>query len=132
MPIDQPHRLHAPKQCILWEQPELLCEPLNDLFEDVESLFVEDDISRTVLRCKECTQQYVYEYYRNSMHHKVYRTFIPVRTAEEIDLFKTVMTYENFISPRASNGITSGRNELRSGWEKRGFSPRYEMTRAST
>jgi hypothetical protein len=90
--------MRHPIQCILWDHPERA----TGIFEEVESYEDESHLVRSLYKCKECGQLYFYEWYEwvdwKGGNDKMYTTFIPVQTEEEIEELKmtdnfTLMPY---------------------------------------
>ena len=93
-----------PTQCILWRQPEL-AEPLKDRFEVVETCVEEQHWWRYVLRCRECGQLYLFDFYEmvdwEDGDDPQYTTYVPIDGPREIDLLETCSPLELLkFSPR--------------------------------
>jgi hypothetical protein len=76
-------QLIEPKQCALWDRPELIGRPPAQIFEHVKRLVEESHLLRDVLRCRECGQLYFFEFYEwidwESGNDPQYSTYIPVQ-----------------------------------------------------
>jgi hypothetical protein len=76
--------LKEPVQCALWLQPELIQGKWEERFESLEIFTDEEspigDVFRRLMKCRECGQLYLMEFYYRSG--ASYQTFIPVETRE--------------------------------------------------
>ena len=94
--------LPHPTQCVLWEHPDRISGKFSDTFEEVESYEDGNHLIRSLYKCRECGQLYFYEFYEwvdwNGGNDRMYTTFIPVQTREQIEELKAanpfmLMTY---------------------------------------
>jgi hypothetical protein len=80
--------MKKPTQCVLWEHPELVLEPLKDRFERIDTYVDESHLMRFLLKCRECGQLYFFELYEEinweGGNDPQYSTYIPVETKDEI------------------------------------------------
>jgi hypothetical protein len=90
-------KLRQPTQCILWEHPGRVAGQFAQAFEVVESYEDGSHWSRSLYKCRECGQLYIYEWYEwvdwQHGNDKQYSTFVPVQTAEEIAALKQTDTF---------------------------------------
>src|ERR1700694_1227638 len=88
--------MKAPTQCALWKTPELSNVP--NFFESVRTFVDEDHWSRDLLKCRECGQLYVHDFYEkinwNGGDDSQFVTYIPVETNEEIEMLEKVSYLE--------------------------------------
>lgn len=81
--------MRAPTACRLWRDPEPAARaPLQENFELLDTFVDDNHWTRYLLRCRECGQRYVYEFYEEidwaDGEDPQYCTWIPVETAAEI------------------------------------------------
>ncbi|UYO54599.1 hypothetical protein [Rhodopseudomonas palustris] len=85
--------MKQPIQCELWEKPELARLPIRECFELLETIAYESHHWRYLLRCRECGQLYFFEFLEfidwKHGNDPQYSTYIPVETAEEIEILKS-------------------------------------------
>ena len=88
--MDLPH----PTSCILWTDPE----QLRDLRMETVTVFEEDDhFRRALLKCPECGQLYFYQMREEvdfDGDDPVYRTYIPVASADQAATLAKVSQFE--------------------------------------
>jgi hypothetical protein len=81
---EEPNRfvqLPPPTACALWEHPERAGRKFAEIFEEVESYEDSSHLSRALYKCRECGQQYFYEWYEwDGGNDSNYSTLIPVQT----------------------------------------------------
>jgi hypothetical protein len=56
-------QLPPPTACALWEHPERAGGKFSEIFEEVESYEDSSHLPRALYKCRECGQQYFYEWY---------------------------------------------------------------------
>jgi len=87
-----------PTQCVLWDKPELVLEPVGQLFELLETYEEESHFWRYLLKCRECSQLYFYEFYEEIDWEKgndsQQSTYIPVNSQEEVETLKMKSSFE--------------------------------------
>jgi len=68
--------------------------PATDRFIEVKTLVDESHIIRRILKCKECEQLYLYEFYEEidwaEGNDPQYRTFVPVETVEKAEIMNKI------------------------------------------
>lgn len=88
--------LKEPVQCALWRQPELVQRKWDERFEALEIFTDEEspigDVFRRLMRCRECGQLYLMEFYYRSG--ASYQTFIPVETREMAECLSSRSIYD--------------------------------------
>jgi hypothetical protein len=97
--------LKKPTQCTLWERPELVSGPREDLFEQIDTYVDESHLLRYLLKCRECGQLYFFEFYDwidwEDGRDPQYTTYIPVEIDEEVEALKNASSLELLqFSPR--------------------------------
>src|SRR5262249_15172188 len=89
--------LRQPKQCAMWEHPELALGKFSETFEMIEEYVDKRDLSRSLWKCKECGQLYFREWFEwvdgNWDNDRIYVTLIPVQTPEEIAALKDTTVF---------------------------------------
>ncbi len=106
--------LAAPAICHLWKKAELVDDDLDDAFDVVKTFSEESHHSRRLVRCKECGQLYLKEFFEEidwvDGDDPQYVTYIPVRDereAEEIDKVG-IWEFQTF-SPRINRDYPKGK-----------------------
>ena len=93
-----------PKQCHLWNKKVL--EEKEDIwfvFEPIQTFFEDSHFSRRLVKCRECGQLYLKEFYEKidwvDGDDPQYLTFIPVRSKEEAEKINRADLWEiqNFL-----------------------------------
>lgn len=97
--------MKAPTQCVLWEKPELINEPMKERFELLETFADESHLWRYLLKCRECEQLYFFEFYEEiDWEHgndPQYTTWIPIDAPEDAQKFSKLSPLELLqFSPR--------------------------------
>ena len=103
--------MKEPTQCVLWLTPELTDAP--NFFEHLEAFVDEPHWSRDLLRCRECGQLYIHDFYEvinwSGGDDSQYAFYAPVETKEEIDSIKGVSSLEVLkFYPHLAKDITAG------------------------
>jgi len=97
------HSFVAPRQCIYWEHPERVRGGMEESFELMERYTDESHLRRYLLKCRECGQLYLFEFYESidweAGNDPQYSKYVPVGTAEE---GRTLATIDPSILQRAS------------------------------
>ena len=85
-------QLPPPTACALWEHPERAGGKFSEIFEEVESYEDSSHLPRALYKCRECGQQYFYEWYEwvdwDGGNDRSYSTLIPVQTQEQLEALK--------------------------------------------
>ena len=105
--------MKAPTGCALWTNPEPAATAvLRDGFERLREFVDESHWSRSLLRCRECGQLYVFEFYEEidwvDGDDPQYCTWLPVETDAEV---------ESLSRPAVAN-LRAYRPHLRKDWPK--------------
>jgi hypothetical protein len=105
--------MKPPTACALWTDPEpRLSGPLSRNFELLQQFEHESHWSRALLRCRECGQRYVYEFYEEidwaDGEDPQYRTWVPVDSDAEVDRLRQA----------GPGGLAGFRPCLRRDWPK--------------
>lgn len=92
-------QMTKPVQCHLWTKEDFYRDDLNrDDFELIETLVDESRFSRWLVQCKECGQLYFVEFYEEidwiDGDDSQYVTYVPVKTADEIEKLKKSNIFE--------------------------------------
>ena len=115
--------MKEPTQCELWAKPELVLKPTKERFELVETFADESHFWRYLLRCRECGQQYFFEFYEQidweGGDDPQYSTYVPVETDAEITLLKATAPFGllDFV-PRLHKDFPKGAKEPAARWVK--------------
>lgn len=110
-----------PTQCQLWNKNHLNKNDLDYKNFEVIHTFTEDShFSRRLLKCLECGQLYIKEFYEEidwiDGEDPQYVTFIPVRNKEEAEIISKVDLFEfQCFSPRINSDWPKG-GEIKTGW----------------
>ena len=90
--------MKPPTQCVLWDRPELILEPISQRFESLETYEEESHFWRYLLKCRECGQLYFYQFYEeidwdqgNDPQESMY---IPLDCKEEAENLKNKSLFE--------------------------------------
>jgi hypothetical protein len=87
---ERSNQVKAPTQCALWETPQLISNP--NFFEFLENFGEEEHWSRNLLKCRECGQRYIRDYYEevnfDGGDDWQFANYIPVETTEDIETLK--------------------------------------------
>jgi hypothetical protein len=90
--------MRLPTQCVLWDKPELILEPVGQRFELLETYEEESHFWRYLLKCRECSQLYFYEFYEEIDWEKgndaQQSTYVPVNSQEEAEILKMKSSFE--------------------------------------
>ncbi len=85
-------QLPPPTACILWEHPERAGAKFSEIVDEVESYEESSHLSRALYKCRECGQQYFFEWYEwvdwDGGNDRSYSTLIPVQTQEQLEALK--------------------------------------------
>jgi hypothetical protein len=113
--------MKKPTQCVLWEYPELVLEPLKDRFERIDTYVDESHLMRSLLKCRECGQLYFFEFYEEinweGGNDLQYSTYIPVETEDEIKTLKTASPFKLLdFSPRLQRDFPKDAKKPRVRW----------------
>jgi hypothetical protein len=104
---------YKPTLCQLWKKTELSDGDFDNAF-DIKKTYTEDShFSRRLIKCKECNQLYVREFYEEidwiDGEDPQYMTYIPVRNEKEAELIAGVDLYEfQTFSPRINRDWPKG------------------------
>ena len=82
-----------PTGCLLWRDPEpLVTGPLNQSFELLETFVKESHWWRSLLGCRECGQQYFFEFHEEvdwvDGEDPQFSTWVPVATQQDLETLK--------------------------------------------
>lgn len=110
--------------CILWKQPEAgLAQGLSAQFELLETYVKESHWWRYLLKCRDCGQCYVYEFYEEidwqGGKDSQLKTWVPVHTADETAAIATAAAGQlGGFAPRLCQIWPKGENKSRLYWVK--------------
>ncbi len=84
------NKVKEPTQCHLWQKQDLSSSDLDPKTFEVIKVFLDDDrLKRKLLKCKDCSQLYFYEFYEEidyiGGNDPQYRTFVPVESKEQAE-----------------------------------------------
>lgn len=117
-------RLEAPERCVLWREPALIDRPLKETFEHVRQLHDSSHWWRDLLRCWECGQLYLQEFYEeidwDGGHDAQYVTFVPVADEAEVRTVDGMaMGFAFLATPSLRKDWPSGPDAVKTiGWER--------------
>jgi hypothetical protein len=82
--------MKPPTQCALWKTPQLIND--QSFFQGLETFSEEDHWRLFLLKCRECGQLYIYNFYEeidfSGGEDTLEVSYIPVETDEEIETLK--------------------------------------------
>jgi len=81
--------MKEPTSCVFWDDPERATKgPLHEKFELLETYLKDDNWWRYLLKCRECGQRYVFEFYEErdweGGDDPQFSTWIPVETDQDV------------------------------------------------
>lgn len=105
--------MKAPTQCVLWRTPKLIMDWNPDFFEGIETFFEDEHFRRFLLKCRECGQLYIYDFYEevsfSGGDDTLIVQYIPVETDDEIKTLKDASVREIMqVFPRLLKDNSSG------------------------
>jgi hypothetical protein len=92
------HRFREPKQCVYWDNPDLVRGTMKERFELIDTYEDDSHLRRYLLKCRECGQLYFFEFYEwidwEDGNDPQYSKYIPVSTMDDAEMLKNASPIE--------------------------------------